>query len=119
MTTAVSHDLTLETLSRMFRDHGVERLFLKRLAPNDNYKNQIRLGGELSVLRVIPSGKLTQARSSSGKPGEPGRQILKSRVLWSWLDATGCAHPAPNAQLVLYPQYPEVRFSGFLQGCGI
>lgn len=119
MTTAVSNDLTLETLSKMFRDHGVERLFLKRLAPNDNYKNQIYLGGELSVLRVIPTGKLTLARSASGKPGERGRQILKSRVLWSWLDATGCAHPAPNAQLVLYPQYPEVRFSGFLQGCGI
>ena len=24
---------------------------------------------------------------------------------------------APNAQLILYPQYPEVRFSGFLKGC--
>lgn len=25
--------------------------------------------------------------------------------------------PAPNAQLILYPKYPEVRFSGFLQKC--
>jgi hypothetical protein len=24
---------------------------------------------------------------------------------------------APGAQLILYPQYPEVRFSGFLKGC--
>ena len=27
---------------------------------------------------------------------------------------TGTEHPAPFAKLILYPQYPEVRFSGFL-----
>ena len=26
-------------------------------------------------------------------------------------------HLAPKAQLIFYPQYPEVRLSGFLQGC--
>lgn len=119
MSRAISADLTFDGLLRMYRDHGVTRFLMKRLAPNDNSKNQIYLGGDLSVFNFIPSQELVAAISSSRKPGKPGRRILKSRLLWSWLDAEGVAHPAPNAQLILYPQYPEVRFSGFLQGCGI
>ncbi|MGE0383007.1 MAG: MvaI/BcnI family restriction endonuclease [Hyphomicrobium sp.] len=92
---------------------------MKPLAPNDNSKNQIYLGGDLSVLNVIPSQKVVTATSSSRKPGESGRKILKARLLWSWLDAEGVAHPAPDVQLILYPQYPEVRLSGFLRGCDI
>lgn len=101
------------------RDHDVERLFLKKLAPNDNSKNQIYLGGDLSILSILPSSELKFSASSSRKSGHTARQILKSHMRWSWLDATGCAHPVPNAQLILYPQYPEVRLSGFLRGCGI
>ena len=33
------------------------------------------------------------------------------------MSSTGAIADAPNAQLILYPQYPEVRFSGFLKGC--
>jgi len=103
----------------MMQEHGVERLFCKRLAPNDNSKNQIYLGGDFSILAVLPAGELASAPSSSRKSGHRGRQILKSHMRWSWLDAVGCAQPVPNAQLILYPQYPEVRLSGFLRGCGI
>ncbi len=119
MSRATSADLTFKSLSRMFRDHGVTRLLMKQLAPNDNSKNQIYLGGDLSVLNVIPSQKVVAATSSSRKPGEQGRRILKSRLLWSWLDAEGVAHPAPDVQLIFYPQYPEARLSGFLRGCDI
>ncbi len=101
----------------MFRDRGVTRLFMKRLAPNDNSKNQIYLGGDFAVLGVLPSGELERAPSSSEKRGS-GRQILKASLNLTWLDATGGRHPAPQAQLILYPQYPEVRLSGLLQGSG-
>ncbi|WP_237067093.1 hypothetical protein [Loktanella sp. M215] len=36
-------------------------------------------------------------------------------VRFFWLDADGPT-PAPDAQLILYPKYPEVRMSGFLRG---
>lgn len=34
----------------------------------------------------------------------------------SWIDAKGTIYPANNSKLIYYPQYPEVRFSGFLRG---
>jgi hypothetical protein len=119
VTSATARSLTLEMLLRMLRDRGVERLFFKKLAPNDNSKNQIYLGGELSVLNVLPSGDLEQQASSSKKPGASARQRLKAPVPLFWLDAEGGIHGAPNAQLILYPQYPEVRLSGFLLGSSI
>ena len=119
MTGPTSNELTLETLTRMMRDRGVERLFYKCLAPNDNSKNQIYLGGELSVISAIPSGELSEEESTSRKPTSARRQRLKAPVPLFWLDAEGSIHSAPGAQLILYPQYPEVRLSGFLQGSSI
>lgn len=34
-----------------------------------------------------------------------------------WLLEDGALDHAPGAQLILYPKYPEARFSGFLKGC--
>lgn len=119
MNNSTSNLMTLETFSRLLREKGVVRLFFKQLAPNDNSKNQIYLGGELSVLTVLPSGALTEGISSSGKPGAVGKQRLKAALPMFWLDSIGGIHSAPNAQLILYPQYPEVRLSGFLAGSTI
>lgn len=119
MNAATSKSLTFEKLSRMLRERGVERLFFKKLAPNDNSKNQIYLGDELSVLSILPSGELSEEVSSSEKPSAGGKQRLKAPVPLFWLDAEGGIHGAPNAQLILYPQYPEVRLSGFLSGSSI
>lgn len=95
----------------MLRDRGARRIFAKLLSPNDNSKNQIYLGGDFEVLQVLPSGDPTP--STTGSHGEP---IFKAPLKFSWLDVEGRAFPAPNAQLILYPQYPEVRMSGFLRG---
>lgn len=45
------------------------------------------------------------------------RERFKATIKFAWLDDEGKVSIAPNAQLVLYPKYPEVRFSGFLKGC--
>ena len=106
----------LATVLRMFRDAGATRLFRKDLAANDNTKNQIYLAGDLSVINVLPSGPVTSDVTSDerleGKKGKP----LKAALSFAWLDAHGNRHPAPAAQLILYPQYPEVRLSGVLRG---
>ncbi|HRN52128.1 MAG TPA: MvaI/BcnI family restriction endonuclease [Gemmatimonadaceae bacterium] len=95
----------------MLRDHGARRIYAKALAPNDNSKNQVYLGGDFEVLQVIPGSE--PVPGVSGTHGEP---IFKSALTFSWLDDEGRAFPAPAAQLILYPQYPEVRMSGFLRG---
>ena len=86
-------------------------MFLKRLSPNDNSKNQVYLGGDFRVINVLPAGEPRAATS-----GQHGTPIFKAPLALSWLDERGVPHPAPSAQLILYPQYPEVRLSGFLRG---
>jgi hypothetical protein len=93
--------------------HGANRVFAKKLAPNDNSKNQVYLGGDFSALNIIPHGDIyidDQARAGS-KQDRP-----KAPVRFSWVDDDG-RYLAPGANLILYPDYPEVRLSGFLQGC--
>lgn len=47
---------------------------------------------------------------------EKGNESLKAAIPLFWLQLDGGAAPAPHAQIILYPQYPEVRLSGFLKG---
>jgi hypothetical protein len=101
--------LNLDQLKQLLRAADVTQLYLKRLAENDNSKNQVYLGPDFSALNVLPTGALIS------DPEKPER--LKATVNFSWLSSTGEIETAPNAQLILYPQYPEVRFSGFLRGC--
>jgi hypothetical protein len=71
------------------------------------------LGGGFSALNVIPHGEiLTDDRPLAGaKRGRP-----KAKVDFWWIDDAGI-YRAPDAQLILYPDYPEVRMSGFLKKC--
>ena len=97
----------------MMRENGAVRVYAKKLAPNDNSKNQIYLGAGFGALNIIPHGEIyTDTREIAGsKQDRP-----KAPVSFYWVDENG-RHHAPSAQLILYPDYPEVRMSGFLQGC--
>lgn len=90
--------------------HGVTQLLFKFLSPNDNSKNQIYLAGSLDILHVLPMSEISAAETPKGK------HILKAALDLNWLRFDGPPVAAPGAQLILYPQYPEVRLSGFLQG---
>lgn len=100
----------LKGLLRMFSEKGGRKFYLKYLAENDNSKNQVYFGSNFEVLNVIPFGNL-YAENKNSNP------IFKADVNFSWLGGDGEEYPAPNTRLILYPQYPEVRFSGFLLGC--
>ena len=90
------------------RKAGAVRLYQKSLAPNDNYKNQIYLGGSFSVLNQLPARR----------PEVQGNgRIMWAELEFFWLGLGGEKIQAPFAKLILYPQYPEVRLSGFLIGC--
>ena len=50
--------------------------------------------------------------------GDWKRERFKAKLNFAWLnEETSQLATAPHAQLILYPKYPEVRFSGFLLGC--
>lgn len=104
---------SLSQLLKLMRDHGADRIYAKKLSSNDNSKNQVYLGGGFGALNIIPHGEIiTDTRPMAGsKQDRP-----KARVNFFWLDTDG-RHPAPDAQLILYPDYPEVRMSGFLKSC--
>jgi hypothetical protein len=103
-------NLSLEELQKIFKRFGVVKLVAKPLAENDNSKQQIYLGGNYDALNVLPFGKVT-ADTSAKLPN------FKAKLELSWLSADGNTELAPHSQLILYPNYPEVRLSGFLLGC--
>lgn len=118
--TTASKNITLEQLVNIFNDLGATNLYVKKLAPNDNSKNQLYFGGHLTDLSFIPTGELIDSNTRSRKNSDPKRKIkYQTSVNFSWVDAKGQNYPAPNAKLIYYPQYPEVRFSGFLKGSKI
>jgi len=102
--------VNLEDVQRLFADTGCTRLYAKLLADNDNSKNQIYFGPDFKALNLLPNEGIVAA--PSGKSGS----IFKAKLEFSWLLENGSTVPAHGAQLILYPQYPEVRFSGFLRG---
>lgn len=106
----------LAALRDTMRRQGVERIFVKRLAENDNSKQQIYLGPDLSALPMLPERPIEARTGTSRKPGASGKPIFRMPVNWFWLARNGAAVPAPHAKLIYYPQYPEVRLSGFLKG---
>ena len=84
-------------------------MYSKVLAANDNRKQQVYFGGDFQAINIIPFDSIAP------DPDKP--HIFKALLNYWWLSDDGSIHHALRAQLILYPQYPEVRFSGFLQGC--
>ena len=105
-------DSPLGIVARRFADAGAEILYVKVLAPNDNSKNQVYLAGSLSLLNMLPISGITTSDQNSN-----GEIRYKAALELSWLLENGHEEQARSSQLILYPQYPEVRLSGFLKGC--
>jgi hypothetical protein len=102
-----------DTLLRLLNDLGCRRLFVKQLSPNDNSKNQIYLGGSFSAINMLPFG--TVIADDSAAAGSK-RARFKAGLDLAWLGPDGHLHAAQDANLILYPRYPEVRLSGLLKG---
>lgn len=104
---------SLEELAEIMKSHGAKRLYAKQLAPNDNSKNQVYLGGGFGALNIIPHGNIfiDASRRGGAQTNRP-----KATVDFYWVGRNGL-HRAPGANLILYPDYPEVRISGFLRDC--
>ncbi|MAE50878.1 MAG: hypothetical protein CMH27_03630 [Micavibrio sp.] len=103
----------IAALVGLMQSHGAHLFYAKKMAPNDNSKNQVYLGGDFSALNIIP---YKSVYTDAGEMAGSKRDRAKADIRFSWVDEEG-RYEAPNAQLILYPKYPEVRMSGFLKGC--
>jgi len=104
--------MTLNNLKTIFHDKGCEKIYIKTLSPNDNSKNQVYFAGSFEVLNILPVTNIISVEAGDWK-----KERFKAKLDFSWIGNEGQLFPAPHAQLILYPKYPEVRFSGFLQSC--
>lgn len=100
---------SVRSLAARFQELGAERVFFKALSENDNSKQQIYLGGNFEVLALFPYGSVV-ADAGLKDP------VFKAPLQMWWVSPEATC-PASHAKLILYPRYPEVRLSGFLQGC--
>lgn len=100
---------SLESLVRFYREHGVGTIYVKHLAPNDNSKNQVYFGPGFEALTLFPMREIRA--DPTGKDA-----TFKAAVDFLWIGDDLSLVTAPTAQVILYPQYPEIRFSGFLKG---
>jgi hypothetical protein len=104
--------MNLKNLKSIFINNGCSKVYVKILSPNDNSKNQVYLGGSFDILNILPISNITSDNIDEGNS-----EIFKAKIDFSWISEEGELFPAPKSQLILYPQYPEVRFSGFLSKC--
>lgn len=102
--------IELNALARRMAELGATRFLAKKLAENDNSKNQIYVGGSSDVFASLPPFSVTADANRRGVPS------FKAALGLAWIADSGEYSVAPGAQLVYYPQYPEVRLSGFLRG---
>ncbi|MEO6456262.1 MAG: MvaI/BcnI family restriction endonuclease [Ginsengibacter sp.] len=104
--------MNFKNLLKLFSEKNCQKVYVKKLSANDNSKNQIYFGGSFDILNILPSSDIT-----TDKDGIRKRESFKSKLDFYWLNDEGMSSKASHAQLILYPDYPEVRFSGFLLGC--
>lgn len=104
--------MNLQNLKQLFIDNGCQKIYVKKLSPNDNSKNQVYFGGSFEILNILPVSEI-----KTEEAGDWNRERFKASINFSWLGDDGNLYVAPNSQLILYPKYPEVRFSGFLVKC--
>jgi MvaI/BcnI restriction endonuclease family len=98
---------SIANLLSRFSELGAVTAFCKPLAENDNSKQQIYLGGSLEVVQMFPFQSIETSTENS---------TYKAKLDFVWV-GENTVERAIGAQLILYPQYPEVRLSGFLRGC--
>lgn len=114
---------TFGQIEELFRDKGVQDIYIKHLARNqDNDKNQIYIGrGDegVGVVNLFPTQLSFRSPSTSTKKRQSlrGKLKIEATLDFFWLSRAGDTAHAPNARIIDYFQYPETRFSGFLQGC--
>jgi hypothetical protein len=113
--------LNLDTIKSLFQKIGCKNLYVKELAWNHDSKRQIYLTPDLSAFNMLPSNMEFVTDRPGGiaptqKKKNKGSNRIFGHLTFAWLSLNAEIDEAKHAKLIFYPQYPEVRFSGFLKG---
>lgn len=110
------YQLQPDQIMKAYADLGITELWFAIGVAQDNSKNQVRLASDPSDLQMFgPADPIAEKSTSRKKKARTN--VFHLALNLSWLDEDLNPVPAPRAQFVFYPQYPEVRFTGFLKGC--
>lgn len=105
--------MNLKNLLKLFAENNCETVLVKRLVRNNNSKQQIYVAqGDTRILNIFPLEDFKSVLKPNAK-----KETFHAGCEFYWIDDEGHKFLAPNAKFILYPKYPEVRFSGFIQGC--
>ncbi len=72
--------MNLVNLKKIISILGGTKIFVKALAPNDNSKNQVYLGGSFDILNDFPVSDITADTS-----GDWERERFKAKLNFAWI----------------------------------
>jgi hypothetical protein len=108
---------SLDDVLRILTVHKCEQAFIKKLAKNNNDKQQVYIHKSVGVFnstfdlefeeRGLSASETKRTSNSSKKIPSA---VFKS---FNWVSLDGSLHPAAECKAILYAQYPETRLSGF------
>lgn len=108
---------SIGALESILLARGVTEALIKPLRRNHNDKNQIYSGSDFAPLYPMfdISFSFRGPSTSSKKSGRTkGKSIPEGTFRsFAWLDAEGREIAARDVKMIIYPQYPETRLSGF------
>ena len=108
---------TIRQLREILADHKVRDALIKELKKNHNDKNQVYSGKDFLPLHPFFSlhfAERTECTSSKSAGGHAGKPILEGTFTdFVWIRTDNQEVKAKNPKLIIYPQYPEARLSGF------
>ena len=90
---------------------------IKALGKNHNDKNQVYSGagfGPIHPVFELQFAQRVESKSKKKRGAHEGQPILEGRFAdFRWVGENGDEVPVKNLKLIIYPQYPEARLSGF------
>lgn len=117
----MSYEFTFHSVGQLadvLTKHNVRDAIIKPLSKNHNDKNQVYSGADFKPLMPFfeVSFQERTASVSTKKAGTlKGSAILEATFdNFHWLEYSGKEVRARNVKMIIYPQYPEARLSGFL-----
>jgi hypothetical protein len=109
----------LDDIRKTLAAHQVRRAVLKQLPKNANDKNQVYMSTDFGVLS--DEFALTFNERGLSSSDKDARNVRVARSIseaafdqFFWLKADGSLCKAKRVKAIIYPQYPEVRLSGFI-----
>lgn len=107
----------IDEVGAILKQHGARDAIIKSLTKNHNDKNQVYSGSDFQPLHPyfdFSFNERTQSVSEKHNGKHLGTSVLEAVFQnFSWINQRGSAIPARNVKMIIYPQYPEARLSGF------